>query len=115
MMRWIIATSLKLRSPVVVGASMLMFFGVLWSRNMPVDAFPEFAPPQVEVQTLCTGLSARDVEELVTVPMEKEMNGIPGLEVMRSKSVTQLSSIVLIFNSDVDLMNARLLIQERIN
>jgi CzcA family heavy metal efflux pump len=114
MMRWIIATSLKFKVLVVVGASMLMFFGVLQIRDMPVDAFPEFAPPQVEVQTLCTGLSARDVEELVTVPMEKEMNGLPGLAVMRSKSVTQLSSIVMIFNQGVDLMNARLLIQERL-
>ncbi|RSM48253.1 AcrB/AcrD/AcrF family protein [Amycolatopsis balhimycina DSM 5908] len=115
MMRWIVATSLRLRLLVVVGGAMLMFFGVLQIRTMPVDAFPEFAPPQVEVQTLCSGLSARDVEELVTVPMEKEMQGLPGLADLRSKSVTQLSSIVLIFNPDVDLMNARLLIQERLN
>ena len=60
---------------------------------MPIDAFPEFAPPRVEIQTLCIGLSAKDVEELVTVPMEQGLNGIEGLDVMRSKSVSQLSSI----------------------
>jgi CzcA family heavy metal efflux pump len=114
MMRWIIGTSLKLRFLVVVGASMLMFFGVLQLRDMPIDAFPEFAPPRVEVQTLCIGLSAKDVEELVSVPLEQGLNGIEGLDAMRSKSVSQLSSIVMIFKPGTDLMKARLLIQERL-
>ncbi|RSM85513.1 AcrB/AcrD/AcrF family protein [Kibdelosporangium aridum] len=115
MMRWIIGTSLKLRFLVIVGASMMMFFGILQIRETPVDAFPEFAPPRVEIQTICIGLSARDVEELVSVPMEQGLNGIEGLTAMRSKSVSQLSSIVMIFEPDTDLMKARLLIQERIN
>jgi CzcA family heavy metal efflux pump len=115
MMRWIVGTSLKLRALVVVGAAMLMFFGIMQIRDMPIDAFPEFAPPQVEIQTTCIGLSARDVEELVTVPMEQGLNGIAGLTAMRSKSVSQLSSIVMIFEPGMDLMKARLLIQERIN
>ncbi|MEU8300487.1 efflux RND transporter permease subunit [Micromonospora sp. NPDC048909] len=114
MMRWIIGTSLKLRFLVVVGASMLMFFGVLQIRDMPVDAFPEFAPPRVEIQTICIGLSAQDVEELVSVPLEQGLTGIEGLDVMRSKSVSQLSSILLIFKPGTDLMAARLLIQERV-
>jgi CzcA family heavy metal efflux pump len=114
MMRWIIGTSLRLRYLVVVVASMLMFFGVLQIRDMPVDAFPEFAPPRVEIQTVCIGLSARDVEELVSVPMEQGLTGIEGLDVMRSKSVSQLSSILMIFKPGTDLMNARLLVQERI-
>ncbi|WP_406038909.1 efflux RND transporter permease subunit [Micromonospora sp. NBC_00898] len=114
MMRWIIGTSLKLRFLVVVGASMLMFFGVLQIRDMPVDAFPEFAPPRVEIQTICIGLSAQDVEELVSVPLEQGLTGIEGLDEMRSKSVSQLSSIVLIFKPRTDLMAARLLIQERL-
>jgi CzcA family heavy metal efflux pump len=114
MMRWIIGTSLKLRFLVVIGASMLMFFGVLQITNMPIDAYPEFAPPQVEVQTLCSGMSARDVEELVSVPMEQGLAGIEGLDDMRSKSVSQLSSIVMIFKPGIDLMKVRLLIQERL-
>ncbi|MER5337390.1 efflux RND transporter permease subunit [Micromonospora sp. NPDC002717] len=114
MMRWIIGTSLKLRFLVVVGASMLMFIGVLQIRDMPVDAFPEFAPPRVEIQTICIGLSAQDVEELVSVPLEQGLTGIEGLDVMRSKSVSQLSSIILIFKPGTDLMAARLLIQERL-
>ena len=86
MMRWIVGTSLKLRFLVVVGASLMMFFGVAQFRNLPVDVFPEFAPPRVEVQTLCLGLSAADVEALVTVPIEEALNGIEGLDVMRSRS-----------------------------
>lgn len=114
MMRWLVGTSLKLRYLVVVGASMMMAFGVLEMRDMPVDAFPEFAPPRVEIQTLCLGLSAQDVEELVSVPIEQSLNGIDDLDTMRSKSVSQLSSILLIFKPGTDLMRARLLIQERL-
>ena len=54
---------------------------------MPVDVFPEFAPPRVEIQTPCLGLSSAEVEALVTVPLEEALNGMPGLDVMRSKSV----------------------------
>jgi CzcA family heavy metal efflux pump len=115
MMRWIISTSLKLKYLVVLGGALLMFFGTLQVRDMPIDAFPEFAPPRVEIQTLCIGLSARDVEELVSAPMEQGLNGIEGLTAMRSKSVSQLSSIVMIFEQSTDLMKARLLIQERLN
>ena len=50
-------------------------------RNTPVDVFPEFAPPRVEIQTACLGLSAAEVEELVTVPLEQALNGMPGLDV----------------------------------
>ena len=114
MMRWIVATSLRLRFLVVVGASLMMFFGVAQFRNLPVDVFPEFAPPRVEVQTLCLGLSAADVEQLVTVPIEEALSGIEGLDVMRSRSVADLSSVQLIFKQGVDLMAARLRVQERV-
>ena len=52
---------------------------------MPVDVFPEFAPPKVEIQTVALGLSAAEVEKLVTVPLEQALNGVPGLDVMRSQ------------------------------
>ena len=70
---------------------------------MPVDVFPEFAPPRVEIQTPCLGLSAAEVESLVTVPLEQALHGVPGLDDMRSKSVPQLSSIELIFKPGTDL------------
>ncbi|MBA2598142.1 MAG: efflux RND transporter permease subunit [Chloroflexia bacterium] len=113
MMRWIVGSSLKLRYIVVGLAVAMMVFGGGLLRAMPVDVFPEFAPPKVEIHTACIGLSAADVEALVTVPMEQALNGVPGLDVMRSKSVPQYSSIVMIFEPGTDLMNARQLVAER--
>ena len=82
--------------------------------GMRVDVFPEFAPPQVEVQTMCNGLTTADVEALVTVPLEQPLNGVDGLDELRSKSVPQLSSVVLIFKQGTDLLRARQLVQERL-
>jgi CzcA family heavy metal efflux pump len=114
MMRWIVGSSLRFRFIVVALALAMMSFGIVQLRNTPVDVFPEFAPPRVEIQTACLGLSASDVEELVTVPLEDALNGLPGLDEMRSSSVSQLSSIELIFKLGTDLLQARQLVQERI-
>jgi CzcA family heavy metal efflux pump len=114
MMRWIIGSSLKFRFLVVAVAAAMVFLGVGQLGQLPVDVFPEFAPPRVEVQTACVGLSASEVEALVTTPMEETFNGLPGLDVLRSKSVEQLSSIELIFERGTDLIQARQLVQERL-
>ncbi|MDT7726013.1 MAG: hypothetical protein QOI21_2589 [Actinomycetota bacterium] len=114
MMRWIIGSSLKGRFLVLVLAGMLIFFGALQLRDSPVDVFPEFAPPRVEVQTPSLGLSAAEVESLVTVPLEQSLNGLPELKTIRSKSVNDLSSIELIFNKGTDLLLARQYVQERV-
>lgn len=112
-MRWIVQTSLRYRYLVVFFAIALMIFGVTRLSNSSIDVFPEFAPPKVEIQTLSTGLSAASVEELVTVPLEQALIGVPGLDVMRSKSVPDLSQIVLIFKPGTDLILARQLVAER--
>ena len=113
-MRWIVGNSLRYRYLVVFFAIAVFVFGVARLSNSSVDVFPEFAPPKVEIQTLSTGLSAASVEELVTVPMEHALVGVPGLDVMRSKSVPDLSQIVLIFKPGTDLIFARQLVAERI-
>jgi CzcA family heavy metal efflux pump len=95
-------------------AAALVFFGSWQLQKMPVDVFPEFAPPRVEIQTPSLGLSASEVEELVTVPLEDALNGVEGLDVMRSKSVPALSSITLIFEPGTDLLRARQLVMERL-
>ncbi len=115
MMRWIVGSSLRFRYIVVAVAAGMMAFGVVQLRNIPVDVFPEFAPPRVQIQTACLGLSASDVEQLVTVPVENALNGIPGLDEMRSSSVPQLSSIELIFKLGTDLLQSRQLVQERLD
>ena len=86
-MGWIVATSLRFRYLVVFSAVVLVLFGIIRLQNMPVDVFPEFAPPRVEVQTPSLGLSSAEVEALVTIPLENQLNWVPNLDVMRSKSV----------------------------
>jgi len=113
-MRWIVGSSLKFRFLVVALAAALMGFGTQQLRDMPVDAFPEFAPPRVEIQTICLGLNAAEVESLVSIPLEQSLNGVEGLDVIRSKSVPQLSSIELLFKEDTDILHARQLVQERV-
>src|SRR3970282_2331545 len=113
-MRWIVQTSLRYRYLVVFFAAARMVFGIARLSNSSVDVFPEFAPPKVEIQTISLGLSAEAVEELVTVPLEQALNGLPGLDVMRSRSVPDLADIVLFFDPGPDLILARQLVQERI-
>ena len=115
MMRWIVGSSLKFRMLVVFAATAMMVFGAAeLRRDTRVDVFPEFAPPRVEVQTPTLGLSAAEVEEFVTVPLEHQLNGVPNVDVIRSSSVPQLSSITLIFERGTDLLGARQLVQERL-
>ncbi|MCV0403336.1 MAG: efflux RND transporter permease subunit [Chloroflexi bacterium] len=114
-MRAIISASLRFRYIVVALTAAMMAFGIGEVQRMPVDVFPEFAPPRVEIQTPSLGLSAADVEELVTVPLEEVLAGVDGLDVIRSKSVRDLSSVLLIFEPGTDLIQARQLVQERVN
>ena len=114
MLRWIVGTSLKGRFVVLALAGALIYFGTASLQHAPVDVFPEFAPPRVEVQTTSLGMSAAEVESLVTVPLEQSLNGVSGLDTIRSKSVTDLSSIEMIFKPSTDEMIDRQLVQERI-
>ena len=114
MMRRLVRWSLRFRFIVVGLAAAMVIFGAGVVQDMPVDVFPEFAPPKVEVQASAIGLSSSEVEELLTVPLEQALYGLPGLDVLRSKSVPQLTSIEMIFEPGTDLMNARQLVGERI-
>jgi CzcA family heavy metal efflux pump len=114
MIRLIVSASLRFRFLVVAAAAGMMFFGAGQLRDSPVDVFPEFAPPRVEIQTPSLGLSPTEVEALVTIPLEQALSGVEGLDVMRSKSVPDLSSIELIFEPGTDLLLARQLVQERL-
>jgi CzcA family heavy metal efflux pump len=105
---------LRYRWLAVFGAVALLVFGFLQTRDAETDVFPEFAPPIVEVQTLATGNSSTEVEELITIPIEDALNGIEGLDEMRSYSVEQVSSIKLYFERGTDRNQARQLVQERL-
>ena len=115
MLSFIVRSSMKFRFLVVAMAVTLLVVGAMQLPNSQVDVFPEFAPPKVEVQTPSVGLTASEVEELVTVPLEEALNGAPGLDRIRSKSVPQYSQIVLEFEPGTDLLTARQEVAERIS
>jgi Cu/Ag efflux pump CusA len=115
MVRWIVGTSIELRILVVVVAALIMCFGVAQLRQMPVDVLPEFSPPYVEIQTESLGLSAEEVEQLITTPMEHDLlAGLPWLQSSHSESVPGLSSVRLTFQPGTDLMKARQMVSERL-
>src|SRR3954447_23108006 len=98
MLRWIVDSCLKLRLLVVPIAAAVMVVGITQLRKAPVDVLPEFTQPVVEVQTESLGLSAPEVEQLITVPMEQDLlNGVMGVETIRSDSVPGLSDVTMVF------------------
>ncbi|HEX8035280.1 MAG TPA: efflux RND transporter permease subunit, partial [Ktedonobacterales bacterium] len=115
MMRWIMTWCLKFRLVVLGVAAALMVFGTVQLRSAPVDTLPEFAPPYVEVQTEALGLSAPEVEELVTLNLEELLSGTPFLQSIHSTSVPGLSSIILVFEPGTDVIRARQLVAERLS
>jgi CzcA family heavy metal efflux pump len=114
-MRSLVGWSMRFRLLVVLAAAGLLVVGARELRDAPVDVLPEFTPPYVEVQTEALGLSAAEVEQLITVPLEGDLlNGVAGIDVIRSESVAGLSSIVLVTEPGVDLLGTRQLVQERL-
>jgi CzcA family heavy metal efflux pump len=114
-MRRIVSRSLRFRWLVLFLAGATLALGFVQIPETKVDVFPEFAPPQVEIQTIALGNSSNEVEQLITVPIEDQLNGIEGLSDLRSKSVAQLSSIRLIFERGTDELRARQLVAERLS
>ncbi len=113
-MRFVVSTALRFRYMVVAAAVALMFFGGQTLGHQKVDVFPEFAPITVEIQTECLGLSPSEVEQLVTVPLENALQGVPRVYETDSESVPQLSAIFLYFKKGTDVLQARQLVQERL-
>jgi CzcA family heavy metal efflux pump len=113
-MRTLITVCLEQRWVVLGLALLFVVWGADVSSRAAFDAFPEFAPVRVEVQTDAPGLSSEEVEALITTPIESTLAGTPGLSQLRSKSVLGLSSIVLLFAPGTVLMDARALVQERL-
>ncbi len=115
MMRWITGSSVRLARIVVALALAVVALGVAQLRSAPVDTYPEFLPPMVQVRTEALGLSAAEIEQLVTVPLEQDLlNGLPWLDEIRSESLTGLSSVDLVFEPGTDVLRARQMVQERL-
>ncbi|MEO7294832.1 MAG: efflux RND transporter permease subunit, partial [Candidatus Limnocylindria bacterium] len=114
MTRSIVSWSLRFRLLILGIAAATMIAGFALLPTMPLDATPEFAPTYVEVQTEALGLSAEEVEQLITVPIEADLlNGVAFLDTIQSKSVAGLSSIVLTFEPGTDPVRARQVVAER--
>lgn len=114
MMRWLVGAALHRRVLVIALAVAFLVVGARETSKTPIDVFPEFASPLVEIQTEAPGLTSVEVEQLVTTPIETALAGTNGLTTLRSKSVPGLSSVVLIFDGDSDLMRSRQLVAERL-
>src|SRR5215467_2884427 len=103
------------RPPVVCALTVaFLASGVIAFLKLPIEAFPELADPQVYVITLFPGHAAEEVERQVTLPIEQELNGLPGLTSMRSISLFGLSNITLTFDDGTDLYFARQQVTERL-
>jgi Cu/Ag efflux pump CusA len=115
MMAWIVGSTLKYRRLVLAVAVVLLAVGIVGLRDTPVEALPDFGPVRVEVQTEALGLSAEEVENLITNPMEQEFfNGIPWLQQLRSDSLPGLSRLDMVFEPGTDPIRARQVVQERL-
>jgi CzcA family heavy metal efflux pump len=112
-MRALVELCLRLRFVVALSAVAFLVVGWKAASSAQVDVFPEFAPPRAEIQTEAPGLSALEVETLITTPIERAVQGVAFLSALRSKSVLGLSSVVLVFQDGTDALKARQLVQER--
>jgi CzcA family heavy metal efflux pump len=110
MIKWSIAR----RWLVVLGALILTIWIFLTIIKMPLDVFPAFAPPQVEIQTEAPGLAPEEVESLVTLPIESAVNGTPGVSVVRSSSAASISVVRVVFNWGTNIYQAGQLVTERL-
>ena len=103
----IVALSLQQRILVGFLTVLLIFAGIRAWNRLPVDAYPDLSPPMVSITAQWPGHSAEEVERLITVPIEREMNGIPKENNLRSVSLYALSSIDITFDQDTDRNFAR--------
>lgn len=115
MLRWLVNLSLSLRYIIIALAGVLILFSVVQLRTTPIDVYPEFNPPFIEVQTEALGLAANEVESLITTPLEADLlNGVAWLDRIYSQSVAGLSSIIMVFEPGTDPLLARQAVQERL-
>ncbi|TAN51389.1 MAG: efflux RND transporter permease subunit, partial [Methylococcaceae bacterium] len=114
MLSSLVRFSVRFRGVVIALAVLLLVYGGLRLSGAGLDIFPEFAPQQVIVQTEAPGLSAEQVEILVTQPIEMNLSGLVGLKLIRSESIQGLSIVTVIFEDDTAIYLDRQLVTERL-
>lgn len=114
MFKWLLENSLANRLLVLIASVVLMAWGAFTLTRTPVDVFPDLNKPTVTLMTEAGGMAAEEVEQLITFPLETTMNGLPGVESVRSVSSAGLSFLYVTFDWDVDIYRARQLVAERL-
>ena len=115
MFKWLLDSSLSNRLLVIIASLVLMAYGAFTLSRTPVDVFPDLNKPTVTVITEAGGMAAEEVEQLITFPLETAMNGLPGVETVRSASSAGLSFIYVTFNWSTEIFRARQMVGERLS
>lgn len=103
--RWVVALLFLL----------LCFFGYYSWKQLSIEAYPDIADVTSQVVTQVPGLAAEEVEQQITIPLERAINGLPGMHIMRSKSTFGLSMITIVFEDGIEDYWSRQRVQERLN
>ena len=114
MLTRLVEISLRYKFLVIIAFAVIAFLGVRAVQTIPIDAFPDVTPVQVNIYTESPGLAAEDVEQLLTFPVESGMAGLPGVTEIRSVSLFGLSYVSVYFEDDMDIYFARRLVMERL-
>lgn len=114
MLNRLVELSLRYKFLVLIVFAVVAFLGARAVRDVPIDAFPDVTPAQVNIYTESPGLAAEDVEQLLTFPVESAMAGLPKVQEIRSVSLFGLSYVSVYFEDDMDIYFARQLVNERL-
>ena len=114
MLNQLVVASLRYKFLVLIAFGVIAFLGWRAVVTVPIDAFPDVTPAQVNIYTESPGLAAEDVEQLLTFPIESGMAGLPKVQEIRSVSLFGLSYVAVYFDDDMDIYFARRLVMERL-
>lgn len=115
MFKWLLDSSLANRLLVIIAGVVLVAYGAFTLSTMPVDVFPDLNKPTVTIMTEAGGMAAEEVEQLITFPLETTMNGLPGVESVRSTSSAGLSFLYVTFDWSTEIFRARQMVSERLS
>ncbi|MBN8503159.1 MAG: efflux RND transporter permease subunit [Burkholderiales bacterium] len=115
MFKWLLQSSLANRLLVLIASAVLVFYGAYTLSRTPVDVFPDLNKPTVTIMTEAGGMAAEEVEQLISFPLETTMNGLPGVESVRSTSSAGLSFLYVTFDWSTEIFRARQMVSERLS
>ena len=111
----LIRFSVENRLFVLIGVVAFVVVGLFGLRQTTFDAFPDLTNVQVQVVTASPGMASEETERLVTLPLERQLGGVPGVKELRSLSRTGISSVTVVFEDGTDLWHARQLVKQKID